>query len=170
MDAKYIIQTGDIVKYHLKIEHQDFDMQRDEFNVTISWGVFGKSVSISKDKMLCDEEGNWFFVFESDDMVGHILATCTYLVADTDVEGGYREEVDRQYIGFATKNPCPRFCCECMFFTEDNQHVLYTRIYRSDANTLYLNLRTTEENGEHRPILDSEGKQLRARKNNEDLI
>lgn len=170
MDAKFIIQEGDVAKYQMLIEHEDFDMMQDEFEVTLSWGMLGESMTVSKSEMVHDEDGNWFLIFNSSGMVGKVTAECRYLVPDSDMADGVREEVDRQYIGFVTANPCPQFACECECPThEEKLHVTYTRVWRSDVNTLYLNLRTTEENGEHRPILDSEGKKLRVRKEEKDI-
>ena len=170
MDAKFIIQEGDVAKYQMLIEHEDFDMMQDEFEVTLSWGCLGKSVTVKKSDMPCDEDGHWFLLFDSSDAIGKVLATCRYWVPDSDMSDGVREEVDRQYIGFVTSSPCPQFACECECPSqEEKPHVTYTRVWRSDVNTLYLNMRTTEENGEHRPILDSEGKQLRVRKEQKDI-
>lgn len=170
MDAKFIIQEGDVAKYKMLIEHEDFDMMQDEFEVMLSWGMLGQSLTVKKSQMPCDEEGHWFLLFDSSDVIGKVLATCRYWVQDSDMSDGVREEIDRQYIGFVASNPCPQFACECECPShEDKPHVTYTRVYRSDVNTLYLNLRTTEENGEHRPILDSGGKQLRVRKEQKDI-
>lgn len=170
MDAKFIIQEGDVAKYQVAIEHEDFDMMTCDFEVRLSWGMFGESRRIAKRDMPCDEEGNWFMLFDSTGAIGRIMATCRYWVPDSDMSDGVREEVDRQYIGFVTTNPCPQFACECGCPTHEVMpHVTYTRVWRNDVNTLYLNLRTTEENGEHRPITDSEGRQLRVRKEDKDI-
>ena len=170
MDAKFIIQEGDVAKYELEIKHEDFDMMQDDFEVTLSWGCLGQSVTVKKADMPCDEDGHWFLLFDSSEAIGRVLAICRYWVPDSDMSDGVRKEVDRQYIGFVTANPCPQFACECECPShEDKPHVTYTRVYRSDVNTLYLNLRTTEENGEHMPILDSEGKQMRVRKEQKDI-
>lgn len=170
MDAKFIIQEGDVAKYQMLIEHEDFDMITCDFEVELSWGVMGRSVIIKKADMPCDEEGHWFLLFDSSDAIGKVLATCRYWVPDSDMSDGVREEVDRQYIGFVTTNPCPQFACECEYPThEEMPHVTYTRVWRNDVNTLYLNLRTTEENGEHLPVVDSNGQQIRVRKEEKDV-
>lgn len=169
MDAKYIIQEGDVAKYQVKIEHEDFDMARDDFQFTIQAGMLGQEVTITKSQMPCDEDGNWFLVFDSTGMMGKVTAVCQYWVPDSDMQYGEREEIDRQYIGFVTESPCPQFACECECPSYEDSHVTYERVYRSDVHTLYLNVRTTEENGEHMNVLDSEGRQLRVRKLDEDI-
>lgn len=170
MDAKFIIQEGDVAKYQMLIEHADFDMMTCDFEVVLTWGLLGKSLTVKKSEIPCDEDGNWYLLFDSTGMIGRVMATCHYWVPDGDLPDGVREEVDRQYIGFATENPCPQFACECTCPTHEEQpHVTYTRVWRGDVKSLYLNLRTTEENGEHLPILDRDGKQLRVRKEEKDI-
>ena len=169
-----------MAKYQMLIEHEDFDMMQDDFEVTLSWGCLGQSATVKKADMPCDEEGHWFLLFDSSNAIGRVMATCRYWVPDSDMSDVALSEqptdertrmiVDRQYIGFVTANPCPQFACECECPTHEGEpHVTYTRVWRNDVNTLYLNLRTTEENGEHRPILDSEGKQMRVRKEEKDI-
>lgn len=165
MDAKFIIQAGDVAKYEVKIEHADFDMARDDFEFTLLGGMLGQEVTVTKSQMPCDEDGNWFLLFDSTGMAGKVTAVCRYWVPDFDMPDGEREEVDRQYIGFVTDSPCPKFACDCDCSTEDD-HVTYTRVYRGDVHTLYLNLRTSE--GEQ--LRDSEGENLRVRKTDEELF
>ena len=164
MDAKFIIQAGDIAKYQVKIEHADFDMARDNFEFTLLGGMLGQKVTVTKSQMPCDEDGNWFLLFDSTGMAGKVTAVCRYWVPDLDMPDGLREEVDRQYIGFATDSACPQFACECECTPADD-HVTYKRVYRGDVHTLYLNLRTSE--GEQ--LRDSEGENIRVRKSDEEL-
>lgn len=169
MDAKYIIQEGDIAKYQILIEHEDFDMKRDDFEVVLSWGMLGKSLTVKKSQMPCDEDGNWFLIVDSKGMVGKLMATCHYLIPDSDMPKGLRDEYSRKYIGFVTASPCVQLdgCCPC--HEQEDDHVTYTRVWRNDVNTLYLNVRTTEEDGEHRPVVDSDGQQIRVRKEDKDI-
>ena len=169
MKQEFLIQAGDVAKYEVEIHHTDFDMARDDFQFEILGGMVGQKVVVTKSMMPCDEDGNWFLLFDSTGMAGKITAVCRYWVPDLDMPDGVREEVDRQYIGFATDSACPQFACECECTLADD-HVTYKRVYRGDIHTLYLNLRTTEEDGEHRPLVDSEGEQLRVRKSEEELI
>jgi len=164
MDEKFIIAKGDTAKYRLTIERDDFNMQRDDFNVVLKFGLMGKQKVLEKSDMICDEDCEWYMVFVSDDMLGLVTAACHYFVPDTDAASGLREEVDYRYIGFVTDNPCPHFnrCCLC---EKKDGHVTYERVYRADVNTKYLNLRTVD--GE--PILTVDGEQVRVRKEQKDI-
>lgn len=164
MDASKIIQRGDTVKYQTVITHADFNMEENDFFVIITSAPTCGSLTIEKSDFVTDEDGNYFLVFPSEGMSGIVKAECHYMVTDTDISTGYREEVEYHRLGFVTDNPCPKFACECDC-TETDNNVVFTRVYRSDVNTLYLNLRTSE--GEN--ILDSEGNQLRVHKAEEDL-
>jgi hypothetical protein len=164
MDKDFIIAKGDTAKYRLIIEHADFDMRRDDFKVVLRYGLMGKQTTINKADMYCDEDGEWYMVFDTDDMVGQLLAACHYYVPDTDAPDDIREELDYQYIAFVTDNPCPHFnrCCMC---PETDGHVTYKRVWRGDVRTKYLNLRTSE--GE--PIVTADGEQVRVRKEEKDI-
>lgn len=166
MDSDKIIERGDTAKYQLTIEHEDFDQQRDDFFVVFRHGMMKGCFSIKKEDMLHDEDGNWFVAFPTGGIVGWITAETHYMVQDSDMKDGSREEVERHLIGFVTDNPCPKFCaenllkCEC----EEGGHVKFKRVWRSDVNSMYLILRTKD--GE---IKDSEGNALRVRKEEKDI-
>ena len=161
MDAKKIVYKGDTAKWQVTIHHTDFDQQRDDYRVELRWGMFGKSMVIRKSDMFTDEEGHVFMMFDSSNMIGWVTARCFYDVPDTDMKSGIRREVDIKKLCFVTDSPCPHFACDCESVYEDGQeHVTYDRVFRGDANTLFLNLRTVDQE----PIMDSEGKQLRVRK------
>lgn len=164
MDKSFLIEKGDTPKYKITITHVDFDMVRDDFNVVLTYGMTGKSVTIQKSGMYFDEDNNCFFMFSSADMTGLIKVACHYFVPDSDESIGYREEVEYQYLGFSTDDPCPSFACDVCQSTEE-AHVVYERVWRNDVNTLYLNVRTSE--GE--PVLTSEGEQVRVHKTEEEL-
>lgn len=137
-----IIQQGDVAKYQLEIERDDFSMIENDFSVKLSWGLLGQSVEIPKDKMYHDEEWNVFFLFDTSEMLGQITAECEYLVTDSDTESGYRREVDKRLLCFVNSSVCPRFpkkCCKCQ--DVNPRYVSYTRMTDSDLRTLYLILR-----------------------------
>ena len=166
MNKDYIIQRGDTAKYQLTITHADFDQQRDPFWVVLHYGMTGDTLRISRDEMLCDEEGHWFMMFPSVAMTGHVKAETHYMVTDSDVDGGVREEVEWSWLGFVTDTPCPQFSGRCLCGPGCcADHVTFTRVWRNDANSLYLKLRTSE--GE--AVLDSEGHQLRVKKQESEL-
>lgn len=159
MDKDFIIQRGDTAKYHLTITHDDFSMKDNDFFVLLWYGMFEQYTKIEKSDMYCDEEGDWFMLFPSAPALGKVKAECHYFVPDSDEKTGIREEVDYQYIGFVTSNPCPKFECNCVCDDQDRS-VKYERVYDNDVKTLYLNVRTAD--GE--PVYTSEGEQVRVRK------
>lgn len=167
MNEDRIITKGDTAKYQIEIEHADFDMVSCNFYVKLLGNMFLREVTVTKEEMPMDEDGNWFLIFSSSDMAGWLQAECHYFVPDSDSESGVREEVDLQWLGFVTAVPAPRFACDGKRWGnyEENPHVKYTRVWRGDVNTLYLNLRTSEQ----QPIVDCDGKQLRVRKEEKDI-
>ena len=162
IDKDWIVSRGDIVKYRIKITHADFDQQTNEFYVVLTWGMFRRSMTIEHKDIIRDEDGNFFIVFDSSEMLGMVKAACHYDVPDTDMEGGTREEVNYQWLCFVTTDPTAQFCCN--FEHGGDGHVVYTRLYVSDVNTAYLNLRDSEKKN----LLDSDGKQLRVHKSESD--
>lgn len=158
---KFGIFQGELAKYQIIITREDFDVQTCDFSIRLSWGMFGQYIEIPKSEMFRDEEWHMFFVFDTSDMLGPIKATTTYYVADTDVEGGMRECVDMQVIGFVIETECALMQPRC----KSNQilrFVSFERIARSDAQTLFLNLLTVDG----RPLTSVDGKQFRVRKAN----
>lgn len=169
MDKDSIIQRGDIAKYQLTIKHTDFNQQRDDFFVVLHYGMACETTRICKRQMVHDEDGNWFMMFPTAKLPsGPVKAETHYMVPDTDVKGGVREEVEWDWLGFVTESPCPQFAmkCKCRHEEEDNNnHVEFKRTWRSDANSLYMKLLTAQ--GE--PITDSEDRQMMVRKSEGDL-
>lgn len=160
-DDKFHIVPGELVKYQLKIKREDFDPQTNDFQATIYWGLFGQSLTITREQTYHDEEWNLFVLFDTSGMVGTLKAVTEYLVSDTDADDGFRVCTDSQNIGIVSESPCclkPRKCKK----GTDERFVQWERIYRSDARTLYLNLRTSE--GEY--LKDINDQQLKVRKHN----
>lgn len=158
----FIIHRGDVAKFQLSISHEDFDQMYDDFYAVIHYGMFGNSIRIDKCEMTCDEDGSWFVFFDTSSMVGMLKAETHYMVHDTDIDGMLRDVTDFQHIGFVTEDPCLHFGCRHSCHNSCDAHVKWKRVFRSDTNTVYLKLRTSE----HEPILDSDGEQLRVRKHN----
>lgn len=165
MKNDIIIQKGDTAKYEVAITHDDFDQQQDPFFVVIHSNIPEQTLTIDREDMLHDEDGHFYMLVPSADMVGLLKAVCHYAVTDGDMPEGVREEVDIQYIGFVTESPCVHLDKHIPFGAPEDNHVLYTRIYRNDAHTLYLNLRTVDKE----PVLDADGKQIRVRKAEQDI-
>lgn len=158
---KFGIFQGELAKYQITITREDFDVQTCDFSIRLSWGMFGQYIEIQKSEMFRDEEWHMFFVFDTSDMLGPIKATTTYYVADTDVEGGMRECVDMQVIGFVIETECALMQPRC----KSNQilrFVSFDRIARSDAQTLFLNLLTVDG----RPLTSVDGKHFKVKKSN----
>jgi hypothetical protein len=162
IDKTRIVSRGDIAKFKIEITHADFDQQTDNFYVVLTWGMTNQSMTIPQEDIKHDEDGNFFIVFDSSDMLGLVKAACCYYIPDSDVEGGTREEINYQWLCFVTDDPTPKFCCD--FEAGGDGHVVYTRVYAGDVNTAYLNLRDSEKKN----LLDSNGKQLRVHRADED--
>ena len=163
IDKKRIVSRGDVAKFKIEITHADYDQQVGNFFVVLTWGMFDLSMTIEHKDIKHDEDGNFFIVFDSSKMIGWVKAACHYDVPDSDVEGGIREEVNYQWLCFVSAEPNPILCGDPG--TGGDCHVVYTRVYGSDVNTAYLNLRDSNKQN----LLDSEGKQLRVHKTDEDM-
>lgn len=162
MNNDRIIQQGDIAKFKIVIQHEDFDQERDDYRVELQFGMLGGMVTVAKDGMVHDEEGNTFLMFDTSAMTGWVKAYCIYYVPDTDFPSGIRREIDIQYLCFVANSDNARLCCG------DKQivtvgHVVYERVYRGDVNTLFLNLRDCDQE----QLVDADGKHLRVRKTDE---
>lgn len=163
IDKTWFVSKGDVAKFKIEITHADFNQQRDNYRVVLTWGMYRQSVTIEKADMKHDEEGNHFICFDSTEMLGLVKAACHYDVEDSDIEGGYREEVNYQWLCFVTGEPLPKLCGTPE--AGGDGHVVYTRVYAGDVHTAYLNLRDSNKEN----ILDSEGQQLRVHKTDEEM-
>lgn len=136
MDSTRIIQQGEIAKF--KIEIADFDMSGGDFKVELIYGYHRTVVEIDKDQMFADDDNNWYFCFDTDDMVGRVTARCTWYLSDTDTSTEIRPKVDEQFICFVVSNPCPKFitCPACT----TSSSVTYTRTEESSVAEYYYRL------------------------------
>lgn len=129
---KNIIQQGSVAKWHISIDRVGFDMDSDDFSVTLSCGIYPvKEQVVTKSQMGQDDDG-YYFTFDSLSVLGKITATCEYSVTDTD--GRERKIVDRQIIGFVVNHACPQFQCCCTCSSDNN--VTYEAAGR-DCNIYY---------------------------------
>ena len=135
MDNTRIIQQGEVVKFQVQIA--DFDMEADNFRVEMIYGYRRTTVTIEKEQML-ENGGQYYIVFDTEDMVGRVTARCVWLVPDTDVQGSEREKTDEQFLCFVVTTPCPQFltCPACT----DEHPVTYTRTEQSDIAEKYQRL------------------------------
>lgn len=147
MNEKKIVQQGGEQKCHITITRTGFSMNDDNFEVKLSWGLAGQSLTITKDKMFSNDSDEWFFIFDTSPMIGPVTAECTYYVPDGDYPDGLRTVVDRQYLCFVVSNPLPKFIC-CPAITPATGTVSYEFTDDSDVAELYSYL------------LDSQGRNL----------
>ena len=164
MDKDRIIPQGDTAKFQVIIRHDDFDQQTDPFRVVVHGGIPDTPVTIDRDDMLHDEDGNFFMIVPTAGLVGPLIAYCHYCVTDSDMGSGQREVINIQMLAFVTDDPCPNISC-CGQCAEDDEHVTYKRVWRSDTRSLYLNVRTADQ----QPVVDADGKQIRVRKEEKDI-
>ena len=150
---KRIVERGAEVKFKITIEREGFVMSRDDFEVKLSWGMMKQSMTIKKNEMLTNEAGEYFFVFTvANDMVGRLMAECSYDVPDEDYQDGKRTEVNRQCLALVIDHPLPpRICVPGAPVSGCN--VTYERVYASDVEEAYLYL--TDKHG--RKLVTSDG-------------
>lgn len=96
---------GTMLKYLLEITASGFDMDRDDFEITLKRGA--KSLTIPKSDMVVEaytesenniliEKHRYYVCFDSAYFGnGVIVAVVTAWIPDTDFEGGVRKEVDK---------------------------------------------------------------------------
>lgn len=167
MTKKDIIQQGEEAKYQVKILREEFDMSANVYEVTLTWGMFGKKITIPKDDLIFDEECQCFIVFDTSDMLGTVTAETRYYVPDTDYGDGFRTEVDRQHICKVISSA--QCCCACSLDEQQEPldpiygpHVKWQRVFRSDANSLYVSLLDKDGNS----LATNDGAILKTKKSN----
>lgn len=135
MDSKNIMQQGEEAKYQITITRQNFIMANDNFQVKLSWGMMGKTKTILKSDMLSNDDGNWFFTFDTSDMLGRVTAECSFDIPDEDYSDGYRTEINRQFLCFIVGHPLPARIC--IPGAPSTQTVIYERTEVSDVEEMY---------------------------------
>ena len=137
MDKTRILQQGEEAKFQIAIK--DFDMEANDFQVTLIYGYRRTTQLITKGQMVHAADGKWYFTFDTDGMVGRVSIECLWQVPDTDYADGYRQETDEQYLCFVVTTPCPKFSCPSCDYTH-NQVVTYTRTEQSSIADEYTYL------------------------------
>lgn len=143
MDCTNIIRQGEEAKYAMRIDYEGFSMDTDDFKVTLSWGMQGDSLTISKSEMTANIEDGYFFIFDSTPMVGRVVARCTWYVPDIDCADNLRTVTDEQLLCFVAATPLPRFAC-VPAPSECPHHVTYERSEQSDVASEYQYLASVE--------------------------
>lgn len=155
MNEKKIVQQGGEQKCHITISRAGFSMNSDDFDVKLSWGLAGQSLTITKEQMFSNDRDEWFFIFDTTSMFGAITAECTYYVPDGDYPDGLRTVVDRQYLCFVVTSPLPKFIC-CPATSPETGTVTYEFTDDSDVAELYAYL--TDSHG--RNLITAENERL----------
>ena len=142
MDCKNILEQGDEAKYAMRIDHDRFSMESDDFQVELLYGMMGTSLLITKEDMIFTIDGYYYFTFDSSDMIGRVTARCTYWVPDPDCPDGLRTEVDEQLLCFVVTDPLPKFAC--VPAPSCDHKVTYERSDESGVASNYQYLASTE--------------------------
>ena len=137
MDKTRILQQGEEAKFQIEIK--DFDMESNDFQVTLIYGYRRTTQLITKGQMVHAADGKWYFTFNTDGMVGRVSIECLWQVPDTDYADGYRQETDEQYLCFVASTPCPQFV-SCPACSTSDLPVTYTRTEQSSIADLYAYL------------------------------
>ena len=154
MKANDIIYQGTEVKYAISID--GLNMAADPFEVTLTWGMMGKTLTLRKQDMTEGADGMWYFMFPTDRMVGVVIAECRYDVPDTDFADGFRRETDRQALCFVAATSRPQLVC-CP--SDDGHTVHYERTMEGNLGDFDL---LTDKNG--LLLLTADGKYLAVQK------
>jgi hypothetical protein len=133
---------GDEAKYQIRIDAEGFNMETDDFEIELLYGMMGKKLTIQKSDTIFSVDG-FFFVFQTDDMVGRVTARCTYYIPDIDCADGRRTEVDEQLLCFVCTDSLPQFAC-VPAPSQCEHKVTYERSEQSDVASDYQYLASVE--------------------------
>lgn len=133
MDKTRILQQGEEAKFYIDID--GFDMDGRDFRVELIYGYRRHVMTITKEQMGKSTRDRWYFVFDTEDMLGKVIARCVWSVYDEDFPENSREEVDEQYLCFVATVPCPQMI-PCPACTHDRV-VTYERTTESTLAELY---------------------------------
>lgn len=147
-----IVEQGEEVKYKITISRQGFNMNEDDFQVRLKYGMMNKELLITKEDMVSSENDEWYFMFSTAGMVGRVKAECSFFVPDTDYADGYRTEVDLQTICIVITHPLPARIC--VPIGQGDGTVTYERTEESDVAELYAYL--TDNRGAYLLTADNE--------------
>ena len=50
-NEKFVIFKGELAKYQITIDRDDFDVHTCDFSIRLSWGMFGQQMEIKKEDM-----------------------------------------------------------------------------------------------------------------------
>lgn len=88
------ISRGTVAKFKCEITADGFSMDANSFGIYLLWGMRGQKLSIEKSAMIRNNDGEWFFSFDTTDMFGPIRAVCWYWPYDRETQSISRKESD----------------------------------------------------------------------------
>ena len=131
-----ILRRGTEAKCYVDIKN--VTMEDIDFKVELIYGYRRTTIEIEKSQMSQDTQGKWFFVFNTDDIIGLLTARCTWYLTDTDCPDGERTKVDEQPLCFVADATCTKlFACPC---AKSDSVVTYTFTDDSDIASEYVRL------------------------------
>lgn len=109
-----------------------------DFTLELIYGMRRMVMTIEKSQMKQDTTGKWFFIFETDAMIGLVTARLTWILNDTDCPDGERTKVNEQPLCFVTVTACTKlFACPC---AKSDSVVTYTFTDDSDIASEFVRL------------------------------
>ncbi len=138
MDATKIIAQGEMAKFVVGCNRQDFDPATDDWQVQISYGTTGLLTFDGSDLQPSSIAGQYILTFDTTPMTGEVIAKIIYQVPDVDCENDVRQEVDMQLLCVVVTSPFPKYVY-CHHETLP-QAWTYTRTDTSGLSVLYQRL------------------------------
>ena len=131
-----ILRRGTEAKCYVDIKN--VTMEDINFKVELIYGYRRTTIEIEKSQMSQDTQGKWFFVFNTEGIIGLLTARCTWYMKDTDCPDGERTKVDDQPLCFVADATCTKlFACPC---AKSDSVVTYTFTDESDIASEYVRL------------------------------
>ena len=131
-----ILRRGTEAKCYVDIKN--VTMEDIDFKVELIYGYRRTTIEIEKSQMSQDTQGKWFFVFNTDDIIGLLTARFTWYLTDTDCPDGKRTKVDDQPLCFVADATCTKlFACPC---AKSDSVVTYTFADESDIASEFVRL------------------------------
>ena len=131
-----ILRRGTDAKCYVDIKNVTMDDI--DFKVELIYGYRRTTIEIEKSQMSQDTHVKWFFVFNTDDIIGLLTARCTWYRKDTDCPDGERTKVDDQPLCFVADATCTKlFACPC---SKSDSVVTYTFTDDSDIASEFVRL------------------------------
>lgn len=157
-----IIQQGAEAEFQIEVRRTDFDWTTCGLCVNLSWGYRGESICIDKDDMSFDDEGRYYFSFDTSEMMGWVSSECRYETVDPDdAVDGMRTNVDRQILCFVSSSPATNLGRCRKKVTGEKRYIQYTRMNGEShlyigGGAIYTDVLTPEFEKEHGSVFTGE--------------